>query len=222
MSFAISDEEKAAGKCLICQSTPLTPTLVIRTDNPVAGAEDTPPAPIEASGQLLAVRAAHALDPAPGDRAAAGDPLPLPRRHARRAQDAGRRQAAHLLDRQRARPTRACRPTACSSSSSPAMTHGQASGWLHGAPIGSAAARPARPLRQLPSAQGRSRAGAVPRRRLRPRAAPRDRCAARSARASRTRCRLILSVRDRSEAFALDALHALDPPPRQLHLPRDL
>ena len=30
MSFAISDEEKAAGKCLICQSRPLTPRLVIR------------------------------------------------------------------------------------------------------------------------------------------------------------------------------------------------
>jgi ferredoxin-NADP reductase/ferredoxin len=54
MSFAISDEEKAAGKCLICQSKSLTPTLVIRTDNTVAGAEETPPAPIEASGQLLA------------------------------------------------------------------------------------------------------------------------------------------------------------------------
>jgi ferredoxin-NADP reductase/ferredoxin len=54
MSFAISDEEKAAGKCLICQSKPLTSTLVIRTDNTVAGAEETPPAPIEASGQLLA------------------------------------------------------------------------------------------------------------------------------------------------------------------------
>jgi CDP-4-dehydro-6-deoxyglucose reductase, E3 len=54
MSFAISDEEKAAGKCLICQSRPLTPTLLIRTDNPVAGAEETPPAPIEARGQVIA------------------------------------------------------------------------------------------------------------------------------------------------------------------------
>ena len=54
MSFALSDEEKAAGKCLICQSKPLTPALVIRTDNPVAGAEDAPPAPLEATGTVLA------------------------------------------------------------------------------------------------------------------------------------------------------------------------
>ena len=56
MSFAISDEEKATGKCLICQSTAADADarFIIRTDNAVAGAEETPPAPIDASGQLLA------------------------------------------------------------------------------------------------------------------------------------------------------------------------
>jgi CDP-4-dehydro-6-deoxyglucose reductase len=54
MSFAISEEEKAAGKCLICQSKPLTPTLVIRTDGVMSGAEAAPPAPIEAVATVLA------------------------------------------------------------------------------------------------------------------------------------------------------------------------
>ena len=54
MSFAISDEEKAAGKCLICQSRPLTPTLVIRTDGAMSASEAAPPAPIEAIATVLA------------------------------------------------------------------------------------------------------------------------------------------------------------------------
>jgi CDP-4-dehydro-6-deoxyglucose reductase len=54
MSFAISDEEKAAGKCLICQSKPLTPTLVIRTDGAISASEAVPPAPIEAIATVLA------------------------------------------------------------------------------------------------------------------------------------------------------------------------
>src|SRR5690606_31923181 len=54
MSFAISDEEKVAGKCLICQSRPLTPRLVIRPDNAMAPAEDAPPVPVEATGRVIA------------------------------------------------------------------------------------------------------------------------------------------------------------------------
>jgi CDP-4-dehydro-6-deoxyglucose reductase len=54
MSFAISEEEKAAGKCLICQSKPLTPTLVVRTDGAISAAEAAPPAPIEATATVLA------------------------------------------------------------------------------------------------------------------------------------------------------------------------
>jgi CDP-4-dehydro-6-deoxyglucose reductase len=38
LSFAITDEEKAAGKCLICQSKPISESLVIRTDKAVAPA----------------------------------------------------------------------------------------------------------------------------------------------------------------------------------------
>jgi ferredoxin-NADP reductase/ferredoxin len=57
MSFAITDEERAAGKCLICQSKPTSASLVIRTDGAVAPAEDAPPAPIEATGQVIASEA---------------------------------------------------------------------------------------------------------------------------------------------------------------------
>ena len=60
MSFAISDEEKAAGKCLICQSRPLTPTLVIRPDNAMAPAEDAPPVPMDARATVLAADAVSA------------------------------------------------------------------------------------------------------------------------------------------------------------------
>ena len=54
MNFAISEDEKAAGKCLICQSRPLTPTLVIRTDGAMNAAAAAPPAPIEATATVLA------------------------------------------------------------------------------------------------------------------------------------------------------------------------
>jgi CDP-4-dehydro-6-deoxyglucose reductase, E3 len=60
MSFAISEEEKAAGKCLICQSRPLTPRLVIRPDNAMAPAEETPLAPVEARGVVVAAEAVSA------------------------------------------------------------------------------------------------------------------------------------------------------------------
>lgn len=57
MSFAITDEEKAAGKCLICQSKPTSDTLVIRTDGAMAPAEDAPPTPIEATCRVIASEA---------------------------------------------------------------------------------------------------------------------------------------------------------------------
>jgi CDP-4-dehydro-6-deoxyglucose reductase len=57
LSFAITDEEKAAGKCLICQSKPTSTTLVIRPDGAMAPAEEDLPAPIEASGLVVASEA---------------------------------------------------------------------------------------------------------------------------------------------------------------------
>ena len=57
MSFAISDEEKVAGRCLICQSRPLSARLVIRPLLPMAAAEETPPPPIETSSSVVAAEA---------------------------------------------------------------------------------------------------------------------------------------------------------------------
>jgi CDP-4-dehydro-6-deoxyglucose reductase len=57
MSFAITDEERAAGKCLICQSKPTSDSLVLRTDGAMAPVEDAPPTPIEATGRVIASEA---------------------------------------------------------------------------------------------------------------------------------------------------------------------
>jgi ferredoxin-NADP reductase/ferredoxin len=57
LSFAITDEEKAAGKCLICQSKPTSATLVIRPDGAMASPDEALPAPIEAGGLLVASEA---------------------------------------------------------------------------------------------------------------------------------------------------------------------
>jgi CDP-4-dehydro-6-deoxyglucose reductase, E3 len=57
LSFAITDEEKAAGKCLICQSKPTSAVLVIRPDGAMVPAEQDLPAPIEASGLVVASEA---------------------------------------------------------------------------------------------------------------------------------------------------------------------
>ncbi len=57
LSFAITDEEKAAGKCLICQSKPTSATLVIRPDAAMAPSDETVPAPIETSGRVVACEA---------------------------------------------------------------------------------------------------------------------------------------------------------------------
>jgi ferredoxin len=116
MSFAISDEEKDAGKCLICQSKPQGDTLVIRTDNPVAGAEDAPPAPLEASARVVAAepltpslrRLVLALTPGVRFRYRAGMHVELRRRGS----------ASRGPTRSPTRPTAtAWRPTGCSSSS---------------------------------------------------------------------------------------------------------
>ena len=103
MSFAISDEEKAAGKCLICQSRPLTPTArdPSRQRHGAGRGRAAGADPCHGAGDRG--RAGHALDPPPGDRAAAGHPISLSRRDARRAQDARGREAAHLFHRLRAR-----------------------------------------------------------------------------------------------------------------------
>jgi ferredoxin-NADP reductase/ferredoxin len=206
MSFAISDEEKAAGKCLICQSKPLTPTLVIRTDNRVAGAEETPPPPIEASGQLLASepltpsirRLVIALPPGIRFRYRAGMHVEL-------------------------RTPGVAKPRTYSIASAPddeglppdglleffVTRHdsGQASGWLHEAALGEAIdlhgpygnfrlpKEAAGSVLCLAGGSGLSPILAIARRAL--------------ATGSTHPMTLILSVRDRSEAFALDALHAL-------------
>jgi ferredoxin-NADP reductase/ferredoxin len=207
MSFAISDEEKAAGKCLICQSRALTPTLVIRTDNAVAGAEETPPAPIEARGQVIAAepitpsirRLVIALPPDVRFRYRAGMHVELktpgvakPRTYSiATAPDDDGLPPDGLLEFFVTR-----------------HEEGQASGWLHGAerlgevidlhgPYGSfRLPRDARgPVLCLAGGSGLAPILAIARRAL--------------ATGYADPIRLILSVRDRSEAFALDALHAL-------------
>jgi len=207
MSFAISDEEKAAGKCLICQSKPLTPTLVIQTDNPVAGAEDTPPAPIEATGTVLAAepvtpsirRLVIALPPEARFRFRAG-------------------MHVELRTPGRAKPRTysiACAPDDAGLPPDCLLEFfitrhegGQASGWLHGperlgdpvqvhGPYGTfqLPKRAERPVLCLAGGSGLAPILSILRRALRDGFAP--------------PVRLILSVRDRSEVFALDALHAL-------------
>jgi CDP-4-dehydro-6-deoxyglucose reductase, E3 len=54
LSFALSDEEKAAGKCLICQSRALTPALTIAMDGAMTAGEEAPPAAIETAARVLA------------------------------------------------------------------------------------------------------------------------------------------------------------------------
>jgi CDP-4-dehydro-6-deoxyglucose reductase, E3 len=206
MSFAISDEEKAAGKCLICQSKPLTPTLVIRTDNPVAGAEETPPAPIEVCGQLLA-----------------SEPLTPSIRRLVIALPAGIRFRYRAGMHVELRTPAVAKPRTYSIACAPndeglppdglleffVTRHdsGQASGWLHSAGLGNAIdlhgpygnfrlpREVAGSVLYLAGGSGLSPILAIARRAL--------------ATGFTHPMTLILSVRDRSEAFALDALHAL-------------
>ena len=60
MSFAISDEEKAQGFCLACQSKPLSPSLRLKMVNPMEarGANEETIAPAEFSVDVLAAQKA--------------------------------------------------------------------------------------------------------------------------------------------------------------------
>jgi NAD(P)H-flavin reductase/ferredoxin len=206
MSFAISDEEKAAGKCLICQSKPLTPTLVIRPDRPMAGAAAAP-APLEATGTVLAAapltpsirRLVIALPPEVRFRYRAGMHVELrtpgivrPRTYS----------IATAPDRE------GLPPDGLLEFFITRHDGGQASGWLHGAdrlggplqlhgPYGTFGLPEgaARPLLCLAGGSGLAPILAILRQALPAGFAP--------------PVRLILSVRDRTEAFALEVLHAL-------------
>jgi CDP-4-dehydro-6-deoxyglucose reductase len=207
MSFAISDEEKAAGKCLICQSRPLTPRLVIRPDNAMAPAEDAPPAPIEAAGQVIA---AEPVTPSIRRLVIA---LPTDLRFRFRA-------GMHVELRTPgvAKPrtySMACAPNDQGMAPDGLLEffitrheRGQASGWLHGAerlggpielhgPYGNfrLPKDAAGPVLCLAGGSGLSPILSIVRDAL--------------SSGFGGPMRLILSVRDQSEVFALDALHAL-------------
>ena len=207
MSFAISDEEKAAGKCLICQSRPLTPRLVIRPDNAISPPEDAPPAPIHATGQVIAAepvtpsirRLVIALPPDLRFRFRAGMHIEL------RTPGVAKPRTYSM----------ACAPDAQGVAPDGLLEffvtrheRGQASGWLHGAerlggaielhgPYGNfRLPTDARgPVLCLGGGSGLSPILSI------------ARCALATGFAQPMR--LILSVREPSEVFALDALHAL-------------
>jgi CDP-4-dehydro-6-deoxyglucose reductase len=207
MSFAISDEEKAAGKCLICQSRPLTPRLVIRPDNAMAPAEDAPPAPIHATAQVIATepvtpsirRLVIALPPGLRFRFRAGMHVEL------RTPGVAKPRTYSI----------ACAPDDQGAAPDGLLEffitrhdHGQASGWLHGAerlggtielhgPYGNfRLPKDARgPVLCLAGGSGLSPILSIARGAL--------------ATGFAQPMRLILSVREPSEVFALDALHAL-------------
>jgi CDP-4-dehydro-6-deoxyglucose reductase len=207
MSFAISDEEKAAGKCLICQSRPLSPTLVIRTDNGVAGAEEAPPIPINASGQVIA---AEPLTPSIRRLVIA---LPRGVRFRYRAG-----MHVELKTPGVAKPRTYSIATAPNDEGVPPEglleffvtrhDEGQASGWLHGperlgapidlhGPYGNfrLPKDADRPVLCLAGGSGLAPILSIARRAL--------------ATGFAQPIQLILSVRERSEVFGLDALHAL-------------
>jgi CDP-4-dehydro-6-deoxyglucose reductase, E3 len=207
MSFAISDEEKAAGKCLICQSKPRGGTLVIRTDNPVAGAEDTPPAPIEATARVLASepltpslrRLVLALPAEVRFRYRAGMHVELKTPNVAKARTYS---IANAPDRE------GLPPDGLLEFFVTRHEQGQASGWLHAperlgatlsihGPYGTFHLPKAldEPLLCLAGGSGLAPVLAILRQAL-------------GTGFSRP-VRLILSVRDRSEIFALDVLHAL-------------
>jgi CDP-4-dehydro-6-deoxyglucose reductase len=206
MSFAISDEEKAAGKCLICQSRPLTPRLVIRPDNAMTPAEEAPPVPMDARGTVVAADAVSAsvrrlvvaLPPAVRLRLRAGmhvelktPGVPRPRTYS----------IACAPDDQ------GLPPDGLLEFFITRHEGGHASGWLHGAEIGAPIdlhgpygnfrlPKDANgPVLCLAGGSGLAPILSVTRHAL--------------ASGHAATVELILSVRDRSEVFALDALHAL-------------
>jgi CDP-4-dehydro-6-deoxyglucose reductase len=206
MSFAISDEEKAAGKCLICQSRPRTPTLVIRPDNAMAPAEEATPVPIEARGTVLAGDAVSAsvrrlviaLPPAIQFRFRAGMHVELKTPEATKPRTYS---IACAPDDQ------GLAPQGLLEFFITRHERGLASGWLHGAELGTSIdlhgpygnfrlpEGTAGPLLCLAGGSGLAPLLAIVRRAL--------------ATGHADPIELILSVRDRGEAFALDALHAL-------------
>ena len=207
MSFAISDEEKAAGKCLICQSRPLTPTLVIRTDGAMSASEAAPPAPIEALGQVIAAepvtpsirRLVLALQPDIRFRYRAGMHVEL------RTPGAAKPRTYSIAT---APDDQGLPPDGLLEFFVTRHERGQASGWLHAeerlggavqihGPYGTFRLPEAvdGPVLCLAGGSGLAPILAIVRRAL----------AAGFARP----IRLIHSVRDRSEVFALDALHPL-------------
>jgi CDP-4-dehydro-6-deoxyglucose reductase len=207
MSFAISDEEKAAGKCLICQSRPLTPALVIRTDGAISAAEAAPPAPIETTATVLASepltpsirRLVLALAPEVRFRYRAGMHIEL------RTPGAAKPRTYSIAS---APDDQGLAPDGLLEFFITRHEGGRASGWLH-APerLGAAVqihgpygtfrlpAEVCGPVLCLAGGSGLAPLLAIVRRAL--------------ASGFAEPIRLILSVRDRSEAFALDALHAL-------------
>jgi CDP-4-dehydro-6-deoxyglucose reductase len=207
MSFALSDEEKAGGKCLICQSKAPGATLVIETDNPVAGAEDTPPAPIEATARILAAepltpsirRLVLALPPDVRLRYRAGMHVELRTPGVERPRTYS---IANPPDRE------GLPPDGLLEFFVTRHEHGAASGWLHGpdrlgarlalhGPYGSFFLHKGQdePLLCLAGGSGLAPILAILRHAL--------------ATGFTRPVRLILSVRDQSEIFALDGLHAL-------------
>jgi ferredoxin-NADP reductase/ferredoxin len=207
MSFAISDEEKAAGKCLICQSRPLSSTLVIRTDNGVAGAEDAPPIPIDATGQVIAAepltpsirRLVIALPPGIRFRYRAGMHVEL------KTPGVAKPRTYSIAT---APNDEGVAPDGLLEFFVTRHDEGRASGWLHdaerlGAPIDlhgpygnfRLPQHTSGPVLCLAGGSGLSPILSIARRAL--------------ATGFAEPIELILSVRDRSEVFALDALHAL-------------
>jgi CDP-4-dehydro-6-deoxyglucose reductase len=207
MSFAISEEEKAAGKCLICQSKPLTPSLVIRTEGAMSASEAAPPAPIEASATVLASepltpsirRLVLALAPDVRFRYRAGMHVEL------RTPGAAKPRTYSIAN---APDDEGLPPDGLLEFFVTRHEGGQASGWLHGkerlggpvqihGPYGTfrLPAEVSGPVLCLAGGSGLAPVLAIVRRAL--------------ASGFAGPVRLILSVRDRSEVFALDALHAL-------------
>ncbi len=207
MSFAISEDEKAAGKCLICQSRPLTRVLVIRTDGAMNAAEAAPPAPIEAMATVVAAepvtpsirRLVLALAPDIRFRYRAGMHVEL------RTPGAAKPRTYSIAT---APDDQGLAPDGLLEFFVTRHEGGQASGWLHGperlggpvrihGPYGTfrLPEDASGPVLCLAGGSGLAPILAIVRRAL--------------ASGFIQPIRLVHSVRDRSEVFALDTLHAL-------------
>jgi CDP-4-dehydro-6-deoxyglucose reductase len=207
MSFAISDEEKAAGRCLICQSRPLSARLVIRPLLPMASADETPPPPIEASGSVVAAEALTpsirrlviALPPGVRFRFLAGQHVEI------RTQGVAKPRTYSIAS---APDDEGSPPDGLLEFFVSRHEGGRASGWLHAAerlggpltihgPYGSfhLPGKADGPVLCLAGGSGLAPILSIARRAL--------------GAGFAHPMKLILSVRDRSEVFALDVLHAL-------------